>query len=76
MENSADKQSLLDSAATAKEWLALARQMYPNQQLTLPRRFIKKAEPRENKIDHDALAAAVWVRTVFEEQEERTGQSK
>lgn len=72
MENSNDKQDLLNNAPTAKEWLALARQMYPSQQLTLPRRFIKKAEPRENKIDHDALAAAVWVRTAFEDQQERT----
>jgi hypothetical protein len=64
-------------ATTAREWLRMMRSLSPDRQgFSLPRRFIKTAEPALLDLDIKAVDASIWASQAFEEKEEDETQRK
>jgi hypothetical protein len=61
---SSARMQLLEDAQTARRWVRLARAIDPDAQLRLPKRFVRAAVSPSAEIDSDALAAAVWARSI------------
>ena len=72
------KDDLFPQATTAKEWLRMMRSLFPDQQggFSLPRRFIKTAEPTLLDLDIKAINASIWASQAFEEKEEDDTQKR